>query len=53
MSGKNVLVAINNCTCEGYDQVYECRVTGSGAVWDCVLIAIPLINMFSSRSVHV
>ena len=23
------------------------------AVWDCVLIAVPLINMLSSRSVHV
>jgi hypothetical protein len=30
----NALVAVNSCTCEGYDQVYECRVTGSGAtVW--------------------
>ena len=22
----------SNCTCEGYDQVYECRISGSGAV---------------------
>ena len=30
----NVLVAINGCTCEGYDRMYECRITGSGAtVW--------------------
>jgi hypothetical protein len=36
LSGENVLVTVtvSNCTCEGYDQVYECRVTGSGAtVW--------------------
>ena len=35
MSGENTLVAISNCTCDGYDQVYECRITGSGAtVWN-------------------
>ena len=34
LSGENALTAISNCTCEGYDQVYECRVTGRGAtVW--------------------
>ena len=28
------LVAKNSCTCEGYDQVYECRIAGNGAaVW--------------------
>ena len=27
-----MLTAISNCTCEGYDQVYECRVTGSGVI---------------------
>ena len=33
-TGTNALIAINGCTCEGYDQVYECRITGSGAtVW--------------------
>ena len=32
--GTNALVAINGCTCDGYDQVYECKITGSGAtVW--------------------
>jgi hypothetical protein len=31
---ENALVPISNCMCEGHDQVYECRVTGSGAtVW--------------------
>ena len=34
LSGENALVAISNCTCEGYYQVYECRITGSGAtIW--------------------
>ena len=36
LSGENTLTAISNCTCEGYDQVYECRVTGSSSgvtVW--------------------
>jgi hypothetical protein len=34
LSGENVLIANSDCTCEGYDQVYECRVTGRGAtVW--------------------
>ena len=33
-SGGNELVALNSCTCEGYDQVYECRITGGGTlVW--------------------
>ena len=22
----------SNCTCEGYNQIYECRITGSGAI---------------------
>ena len=35
------IVLNNSCTCEGYNQVYECRVTGGGttlwigAVFDC------------------
>ena len=34
LSGENTLIAITNCTCEGYDQVYECRVNGSGiTIW--------------------
>ena len=33
-SGGNELVALNSCTYEGYNQVYECRITGSGTlVW--------------------
>ena len=32
--GTNSLVAVNSCTCEGYVQIYECRVTGYGAtIW--------------------
>ena len=23
---------MNNCTCEGYSQVYECSITGGGAI---------------------
>ena len=34
MGSKSALVTVNSCTCEGYGQVYECRVTGRGAtVW--------------------
>ena len=34
MGSNSALVAVNSCACEGYDQVYECRVTGSGVtVW--------------------
>jgi hypothetical protein len=57
LSGENVLVAINNCTCEGYqyDQVYECRVTGSGAtVWEGSAFNCPAtgneISFFHSSS---
>ena len=34
-TGINASAAINDgCTCEGYDQIYECRITGSGAtIW--------------------
>ena len=59
MSGKNALVAINNCTCEGYDQVYECRVTGSGAtVWtgtafDCSNNEITILHSSSSTGVEI
>lgn len=34
LSGENALVALNNCTCEGYNQIYECRIYGREAtVW--------------------
>ena len=30
----NGLVALNDCTCLGQNQVYECRVVGEGAmIW--------------------
>ena len=32
MSDSNELVAINNCTCEVYDKVYECRIAENGAI---------------------
>jgi hypothetical protein len=49
LSGENVLIAKlkfnSNCTCEGYDQVYECRVTGSGAtVWNGSAFNCPATN---------
>ena len=58
-SGSNELVAINNCICEGYDQVYECRVTGSGAtVWtgtafDCSNNEIIILHGSSSTGVEI
>ncbi len=51
-SRENVLVAISNC---GYDQVYECRVTGSGAtVWggsafNCPSTNNEIISFFHSK----
>jgi hypothetical protein len=39
------LVTVNSCTCEGYDQVYECRITGSGAtVWSGSAFNCPATN---------
>ena len=49
-------MAINNCTCEGYNQVYECRVTGGGAtVWrgsafDCSASNNEIVLLHSSSS---
>ena len=28
----NELTKVNDCTCEGYEQIYECRVTGNGPI---------------------
>ena len=53
------MLAINNCTCEGCDQVYECRVTGSGAtVWtgtafDCSNNEIAILHSSSSTGVEI
>ena len=33
-TGASALVAKNTCTCEGYNQIYECTITGGAAtVW--------------------
>ena len=59
MSGESALVAINNCTCEGYDQVYECRITGSGAtvwtgtVFDCSSNEIIILHTSSNVGVEI
>ena len=42
---------MNNCTCEGYSQIYECRVTGSGTIfWNGTAFDCPSssneINLF-------
>ena len=45
MGSNSALVAVNKCTCEGYDQVYECRVTGRGAtVWRGSAFNCPATN---------
>ena len=54
MGINSALVAVNSCTCEGYDQVYECRVTGSGiTVWRGTAFNCPAtgneIHFFHSR----
>ena len=41
-TGTNALVVINGCTCEGYDQIYECRITGSGSSYSLERICIRL-----------
>ena len=52
------LEAINDCTCEGYDQVYECRITGGGAiVWrgsifDCPASGNEIVLFNRSSSVQ-
>ena len=58
-SGNNELVTINKCTCEGYVQVYECRITGSGAtVWtgtafDCSSNEIIILHTSSNAGVEI
>ena len=53
------LVANNTCTCEGYDQVYQCRITGSGAtVWtgtafDCSSNEIIILHTSSNVGVEI
>ena len=46
-----MLTVISNCTCEGYNQVYECRVTGSGVtVWRGSAFNCPALgNEITSR----
>ena len=54
MSEENEFILVNNCTCEGHDQIYECRITGSGAtVWkgiafDCSNNEIVLLHTSST-----
>ena len=53
------LVAMKNCICEGYTQVYECRVSGSGAiVWrgiafDCSSSSNEMVLFQSSSDTEV
>ena len=53
-TGTNALLAINGCTCEGYDQIYECRITGGGAtvwrgsVFDCSATGNEIFFLHSS-----
>ena len=53
------LVAMNICTCEGHNQIYECRVTGSGAiVWrgtafDCSSSSNEIVLFQSSSGTQV
>ena len=62
--GKNnefefMVVNSSNCTCEGYNQVYECIVTGSGAiVWrgtafDCSTSSNEMVLLQSSSGTEV
>ena len=47
---------VNDCTCEGYEQIYECKVTGNGAtIWkgsafNCSASEIAISYLFTSGS---
>ena len=53
------IVLNNSCTCEGYNQVYECRVTEggttlwTGAVFDCSSSSNELILFHTSSDMKV